>query len=534
MRRGMTPCLIWRDTGAGYAFPMSEIAPRNRWMRKNFVNIVTKSPRRQAASWPPGGGGRRSRRRPRQNRRAGRDSPFLCAKAGWALPPSVARGRPSLYTRRVASPPLSITTKGSPSAPVSAAVAATQDDFRLDAVDESLVAPPCFFWESPDGECVSLIGASARRELTGPDPWMEARLWLDKVGASTRLPSQPPDSTPIAFGAFSFDGGPAPAWGLPAGMVMIPALQWHRDTDGRALLTTWADIGPGLDARGAEPGARAPGVDFDGSTDEWSRSDWSRAVGWALDRIRTGGIEKVVLARSRVARAPHGWDVVRAFTALRETYPSCFRFLYWDDSGGVFLGASPERLVSLREGQVRADAVAGTARLGSADEDAAARALLGDPKERREHEVVVREILAALRAACPDAAAPTEPALLRLRGLAHLRTPITATAMPGTHVLDLVSRLHPTPAVAGTPREEALKLIRVIEARGRGWYAGPIGWMTAGGDGDFAVGIRSAIVRGDRALLYAGAGIVAGSQPDREWDECEAKLASIEDVLLRG
>ena len=434
----------------------------------------------------------------------------------------------------MASPPLSITTKGSLSGPASAPGAATQDDFRLDAVDENLLAPPCFFWESPDGECISLIGASARRELTGPDPWMEARLWLREVGASTKLPSQSPDSTPIAFGGFSFDGGPAAAWGLPAGVVMIPALQWHRDPAGRAVLTTWADLEPGLEAGGAERAARADGADLGSFVEEWSHGDWSRAVGWSLDRIHAGGVEKIVLARSRVARAPLDWDVVRAFTALREAYPSCFRFLYWDDSGGVFLGASPERLVSLRGGRVRADAVAGTTRLRSTDGSDAARSLLDDPKERREHDVVVREILAALRAVCPDAAAPPEPALLRLRGLAHLRTPVTATAEPGTHVLDLVARLHPTPAVAGTPREEALKLIRVIEPRGRGWYAGPIGWMTPEGDGDFAVGIRSAFVRGDRALLYAGAGIVAGSQPEREWDECEAKLASIEEVLLRG
>ena len=418
--------------------------------------------------------------------------------------------------------------KGSLSGSASAPGAATQDDFRLDAVDESLLAPPCFFWESPDGECISLIGASARREFSGPDPWMEARIWLREIAGSTKLPGQPTDSTPIAFGGFSFDGGPASAWGLPAGVVTIPALQWHRDTDGHAALTTWADVRPGL---GLGRSARVEDEDLAG---EWSRGDWSRAVGWALDRIQAGGVEKVVLARSREARTPVGWDAVRAFTALRETYPSCFRFLYWSDSGSVFLGASPERLVSLREGRVRADAVAGTARLGSADGSDAARALLDDPKERREHEVVAREILAALRAVCPDAAAPPEPALLRLHGLAHLRTPITATAAPGTHVLDLVSRLHPTPAVAGTPREEALKLIRVIEPRGRGWYAGPIGWMKPGGDGDFAVGIRSAFVRGDRALLYAGAGIVAGSRAEREWDECEAKLGSIEDVLFRG
>jgi menaquinone-specific isochorismate synthase len=449
-----------------------------------------------------------------------------------ALPPPVARERPSPYTGAMASPPLSISANASLSGSVSIPDSAIDADFRLDAVDEELLAGPCFFWESPDGECVSLIGAARKRELRGPEPWAEARLWLRDVAESAR-PATGGRSTgaaPIAFGGFSFDGGPAVEWDLPAGVAMIPALQWRRDPEGRTELTSWGPAEPGFGPeRDGSPAER------DGSFfEEWSRDDWSRAVDWALDRIRTGGVEKLVLARSRTVRAPRGWDTVRAFTSLREAYPACFRFLYRDGSGGAFLGASPERLVSLRGGRVRADAVAGTARLGAPNGGEAARALLDDPKERREHEVVAREIVAALRAVCPDASAPPEPALLPLRGLAHLRTPVVATAAPGTHVLDLVSRLHPTPAVAGTPRDEALKLIRVIEPRGRGWYAGPIGWMTPAGEGDFAVGIRSAFVRDGSALLYAGAGIVAGSQPEREWDECEAKLGSIEDVLFHG
>jgi isochorismate synthase len=412
--------------------------------------------------------------------------------------------------------------------------AATQADYRLDAIDKSLLSRPSFFWESPEGECISLIGVAARREFHGPDPWDEARAWLREVAQSTELAGRAPGVSPMAFGGFSFDGGPATAWGLPAGIALIPAIQWHQGADGRTTLTSWAPLEPGLGPGGAARRARTGPHESESDVEKWSPTEWGRVVGWALDRIRDGGVEKVVLARSREARAPRTWDAVRAFAALRREYPECFRYFFLDDSGGVFLGASPERLVSLRGGRVRADAVAGTAWLEGAEMNDAAATLLEDPKERREHAVVVREILAALRAVCPDASAPPEPALLRLRRIAHLRTPVTASAAPGIHVLDLVSRLHPTPAVAGTPRDEALKLIRVLEPRGRGWYAGPIGWMTPEGDGDFAVGIRSALVRGHRALLYAGAGIVAGSEPEREWEECEAKLRSIEDVLLRG
>jgi len=139
----------------------------------------------------------------------------------------------------VASPPVSISTAPSLSGLVSAPDAATQADFRLGAVDKSLLAPPCFFWESPDGECISLIGAVARCELTGPEPWTQAREWLRGAAESTKIPGRTPGQAPIAFGGFSFDGGPAAAWGLPAGVVLIPALQWHRDSEGRASLTSW-------------------------------------------------------------------------------------------------------------------------------------------------------------------------------------------------------------------------------------------------------------------------------------------------------
>jgi isochorismate synthase EntC len=125
----------------------------------------------------------------------------------------------------------------------------------------------------------------------------------------------------------------------------------------------------------------------------------------------------------------------------------------------------------------------------------------------------------------------SEPSLQRLRHAVHLKTEVTGVALPGVHVLDLVSRLHPTPAVAGTPSEAALGLIRALEPRSRGWYAGPIGWVDASGDGDFAVGIRSAFVRGRRALVYAGAGIVEGSVAELEWEECATKMRFVEDAL---
>jgi menaquinone-specific isochorismate synthase len=377
-------------------------------------------------------------------------------------------------------------------------------------------------------------GVAARLECRGPRPWDEAREWLRAFG---RTGSPHPDTaldSPPAFAGFSFTGRPAVDWGLPAGVVLIPALEWRRGPDGSGSATTWRMAEP----EGAETAAAGLGVGLGGSRPAGHGADstpaqWEDAVQRALSEIRTGAVEKVVLARSRAIGLARPVDAAAAFAALRDAHPACYRFLYWDEGGALFLGASPERLVSLRHGVVRADAVAGTAAVGAA-EDAGKLRLLDQAKDRREQEVVLRAILAAIGSICSDVTAPDTPSLQELRHLVHLRTEVVGTAPAGTHVLDLVARLHPTPAVAGTPLEAALRLIESLEPRPRGWYAGPIGWVDAAGDGDFAVGIRSALVQGNQALLCAGAGIVEGSIASREWEECTAKMRFVEDAIRRG
>jgi isochorismate synthase len=378
-------------------------------------------------------------------------------------------------------------------------------------------------------------GVAARLKCRGPRPWEEARAWLASLAGSAPSLSSAGAEPPLAFAGFSFDGGPAREWGLPAGVVLLPAWEWRRHADGRGTATAWMTAGAddASAANGAGPAAVAGANPFDSGAD-WAPDTWDEAVARALDEIRRGHVEKVVLARSRATRLARPLDAAAAFAALRAAHPACYRFLYWDETGGLFFGASPERLVSLRNGEVRADAVAGTAALDGAEDEARARVLLHHPKEQREHDVVVREILAAIAPACTEVFAPDEPSLQPLRHVVHLKTEISGFALPGTHVLELVSRLHPTPAVAGTPPAAALALIRALEPRSRGWYAGPIGWVDAAGDGDFAVGIRSAFVRDDRALIYAGAGIVEGSAARREWEECATKMRFVEDALNCG
>jgi isochorismate synthase len=229
-----------------------------------------------------------------------------------------------------------------------------------------------------------------------------------------------------------------------------------------------------------------------------------------------------------------GVDGIAILASLRDAYPTCYRFLIEDGRGNAFLGASPERLVRLAQSEILTDAVAGTQRCEPGDDAAAlAQALLRRSKDRSEHTIVLQHLFGILDPICETLGAPETPDVMKLPHLLHLRTAVRGRARPGAHVLDLVSRLHPTPAVAGWPRPEAMDWIREVEGGERGWYAGPIGWVNAAGEGDFAVGIRSVAIRGRSARLFAGAGIVEGSDPELEWSETELKMKGVLDAIAR-
>jgi isochorismate synthase len=391
-----------------------------------------------------------------------------------------------------------------------------------------------FLWETPQGERILAAGAAARVATGGPGRFVAARRWLHEA-ASARARSGASGDV-FAICGFSFAETAASGWGVADAELLAPVRIGRVDAADRIVESSQP---PGFDGSDPEaPDAMTSRRSQDSPRPGWSEDAWERAVGAALEEIGSGRIEKVVLARSREIDAAETWDLARVFHSMKKDYPSSYRFLVADGRGSTFLGASPERLVSLRQGRVEAEAVAGTTRVardaGPEERARAAAALLSDPKERREHAVVLRDILAALEPYCTELAAEPEPSVDVHRHLLHLRTRVIGSARPGTHVLDLVARLHPTPAVAGAPRAAALEFIREWEPRERGWYAGPIGWVTAEGDGDFTVGLRSALVQGNRAILFGGAGIVAGSDPGREWLECDAKMQSILDALAHG
>ncbi|WP_253736929.1 isochorismate synthase [Halohasta salina] len=282
----------------------------------------------------------------------------------------------------------------------------------------------------------------------------------------------------------------------------------------------------------AAPETPRPGID--GRRRTTTPESWRTGVTTATDRITTGDLRKVVLAQALEVDLAADLAVGDILSRLGEKYPSCTRFLI-EPAGPeppAFFGATPERLVSLRGRTVETDALAGTTGRGEtpAEDEWLAEELLADAKNVHEHELVAETIRDQL---APFAASVStgDRQVKRLATVQHIHTPITAELAADTHVLSLVEALHPTPAVGGLPPDAALETIRETEPFDRGWYAAPIGWVDAAGNGTFAVGLRSAVATRRLATLFAGVGIVGDSDPDREWDEVELKFRPILDEL---
>jgi menaquinone-specific isochorismate synthase len=262
--------------------------------------------------------------------------------------------------------------------------------------------------------------------------------------------------------------------------------------------------------------------------------DYRSAVAAALGRIEAGEFEKIVLARALEVIAGAPLHPLRMLNGLRQRFPDCFAFSVANGRGESFIGASPERIVRVSQGWLETDALAGTARrgLGAAEDAALGAALLRSEKDRREQRLVLDSIRRRLAPLGVTLEHPEQPTLLRLANVQHLHTPIRARLPEGIRLLDALGQLHPTPAVGGSPREAALAAIPALEGFPRGLYAGALGWINARGGGEFFVGIRSALVQDHTARVYAGAGIVAGSDPEREYAETELKFRALLDAFL--
>ncbi len=262
--------------------------------------------------------------------------------------------------------------------------------------------------------------------------------------------------------------------------------------------------------------------------------DFRGRVAEAIGRIAAGEFAKIVLARAIDLETDQTFHPLTALNGLRQRFPDCFSFSIANGRGDSFIGASPERLVRVSRGVLESDVLAGSIQRGSgAAEDARLGAqLLASDKDLHEHQVVLDSVKRRLVALGLEPQHAAHPGVRKLANVQHLHTPVRAALGSEVQLLDTVSMLHPTPAVGGSPQAPAIAAIPALEGFSRGLYAGALGWLNARGGGEFMVGIRSALVRGNRARIYAGAGIVKGSEPEKEWQETELKLNALLEGLL--
>lgn len=258
---------------------------------------------------------------------------------------------------------------------------------------------------------------------------------------------------------------------------------------------------------------------------------WQHAVEAVLAEIRSGALEKAVLARA-VTFSSDVVDPFALFDRVRANTPHCYHIIFEPERGSAFLCATPERLFRRRGQRLVSEAVAGTRPRGIiAEDDARLRdELLASDKDRREHEVVGRSIVAGLERLCSRVELDLNPTDMRLKGNRHLKSVVRATLLPDSSTGGVFAALHPTPAVGGWHTDEALELIHRLEPFDRGWYAGAIGWIGED-EAELTVGIRSALVDSHSVRLYSGAGIVEGSVADEEWTEIEQKIDSFLNVI---
>jgi isochorismate synthase len=256
------------------------------------------------------------------------------------------------------------------------------------------------------------------------------------------------------------------------------------------------------------------------------RPSWDGSVERVLSAIAGGRVRKVVLARTLQVRPQRPLDPLDVLEPLWKANRTAHVFYFEPRPGRVLLGAAPETIATLRRGVFHATAVAGSTRLGANAQEQGdlAAGLMASEKDRAEHQIAVEDMVERLGRMADDVRAEQEPHVLALPVIQHLETAIRARVSEGTTVLDLVAELHPTPAVCGDPREEALETLASEEPFERGWYAGPVGWFDVDGNGMFAPALRSAVLADEAWRLYAGAGIVAGSHPEAEWVETGIKL----------
>jgi menaquinone-specific isochorismate synthase len=418
----------------------------------------------------------------------------------------------------------------------------------------------CFFWEQPAEQNTLVgVGAATSIETDGSTCFVDsATAWRalmnDAVVAYTPATMPTPGSGPVLFGGFAFDplSPRTQLWAeFPGGLLILPRflLSYSANqvtlTINRMMQATDDIEQSALEIEAGVKQLQAaiehvPTLPREETSSQFSvseirpASEWMEMVANVVDMIQHDAFEKVVLARDIQVELddPAGaFGISVTLQRLRESYPAAYVFAV-QRGERYFVGATPERLVQAQDGQIYTMALAGSARRGETEEEdeLLGMELLRSEKNNNEHAIVVAMVRDALKDHCTDVSVTALPELLKLKNLQHLKTPIAGELIPGRCILDVMADLHPTPAVGGFPRQAALEAIRNTEKLDRGWYAGPLGWIGAGGHGEFAVALRSGLIDGSIATLFAGCGIVSNSDPQAEYAESGLKFQ----VMLRG
>ncbi|MGV0026525.1 isochorismate synthase [Phormidesmis priestleyi] len=429
------------------------------------------------------------------------------------------------------------------------------------AVLQSIVQPDQrhFYFEKGQQEAVLAIGAAIQLETKGKNRFLQAKEFIQNTLLRTTQIGEldAPFSGAHFFCNFSFFDDVSETGFFPSASIFLPRWQVSRRGDRSTLVANLVidqyfdpDVAASLIWRRFEAmrSVRHEVVDLAiGHKNLLKKQNVSHthhfknSVSSVLKLIQKNHLHKVVLAHALDVTSPIPFNLITSLNNLRKLYSNCYIFSASNGKGQTFIGASPERLVTIHDQRLETDALAGSAPRGkTAIEDTQlANDLLSSVKELHEHQVVIDSITQHLSQLGLEARRPlvgnskrSSARLLQLPNIQHLHTPIQAKVPSSVHLLDVVAKLHPTPAVAGAPRSPACEQIRHFEQFERSLYAAPIGWVDRQGNGEFAVGIRSALLNGCHARLFAGAGIVAGSTPEKELNEVQLKLQALLQALV--
>ncbi|WP_444931045.1 isochorismate synthase [Microbulbifer sp. SSSA002] len=403
-------------------------------------------------------------------------------------------------------------------------------------------------WGAPCGDDFSASFGSAREFNCAPgEPWSEIQANWQKLLASAVISG---GHRPVLCGGFAFDCQKAPSslWqDFPSGVLTLPELALYCEGDRSYLVMNFIVTGQTdcnyiakrVKARWQRILSRSSNlsandslllVESDFSQNYADQMAWQQRVADVVESIKRNEFQKLVLARSESLAVDCCPGSILGY--LQESYPDAYLFAF-SRGKSCFLGASPERLAAGKDGRISTVALAGSAPRGKdpATDYKLGISLLDSDKDRFEHDLVVQHLLSILRKYCHNLAEAEPPQLCKLKQIQHLLTPLEGLVKDGVNLLDILSDLHPSAAVGGLPRKKALKYIRENEDLDRGWYAGPVGWLNAEGEGEFAVALRSALITPGKVTLFAGCGLVEASLPTHEYRESCIKMRVIRDAI---